>query len=302
MTSLFRLFRREPSGKGFVLALGGGGGRGLAHLGVIQALEERDLTPSAIVGTSIGALFGAMYALTPDIRYVRERVQSFLRSDAFSDMKLPVLHEAETQEQTWLGRLMAAARHSVLYTRAATGVGLVDVNVLIDVARTLCANSGFADARIPLFVTAVHFPSGECRVFSQGDLVRAVAASMAMPGVFEPVELDGQRFVDGGVASELPAREAKMVAKRNQIILAVNVGTRPRPDVEPEHVIGMLDWAFRTKSFYLREYKKEFADIVLEPLVHYRQWSDFSRPDEEIECGYRAARERMADLLKSLRA
>ena len=240
---------------GFVLALGGGGGRGLAHLGVLDVLETHDLKPDAIVGSSIGSLFGAMYALDPDARACIERAKGFLESDLFNRLDLPVLDAAEVEDQSWLSRLTAAARQSILFTRAATGIAVVNVHVLIDIVHVFCQKQSFHDLKIPLYIMAVKFPSGECQMFSPDldvVLARAIAASMAIPGVFDPVVIHGERFVDGSLASELPAKEAKMMTSANQFVIAVNVGSRPHPDEEPKNVIAMLDWATRIKSLYLR--------------------------------------------------
>ncbi|MDQ6967189.1 MAG: patatin-like phospholipase family protein [Mariprofundaceae bacterium] len=289
---------KEPPG--FVLALGGGGGRGLAHLGVLQVLEEHGLKPDAIVGTSIGALFGSMYALEPDANKLQEHVLSFLDSDDFGQLKLPELGDVSDKNNTWLARLGAAARQSVWFTRAATGIAVVDVNYLVEMANVLCAGRGFADIKIPLYLTAVTFPCGECHIFSKGDLAHSIAASMAIPGVFNPLEMNGERYVDGGLASELPAKEARMIAKPEQLVVAVNVGARPSRDDEPTNVIGMLDWTTRVKALYLREYKKGFADVLVEPLVGFTQWNDFSNPEQEIERGRQAASEQMPKLIDLL--
>jgi NTE family protein len=300
MTLLPGFFSRFRKSDGFVLALGGGGGRGLAHLGVLEVLDEHQLRPAAIVGTSIGALFGAMYAHTPDARLVRERVQQFLDSEAFGQLNIPVLEDAEIEDSSWLSRLADVARQSILYTRAATDIAVADVNILIEMVEELCAAKAFSELEIPLYVTSVQFPTGDCHLISKGNLGTAIAASMAVPGVFDPVEIDGRRFVDGSLASELPAKEAKMVTTMGQVVVAVNVGARPHPTKEPTHVIGMIDWATRIKALYLRQYKKEFADVLIEPLVGFTQWHDFSNPDQEIERGRDAALEKMPQLLKLL--
>jgi NTE family protein len=286
------------SQKGFILALGGGGGRGLAHLGVLQALEENHLRPSAIVGTSIGSLFGAMYALTLDAAALRAHVETFLNTEAFTHLDLPLLVEAETEDHTWLGKLTAAARESVLYARAATRTSLTDADAVLDIVRTLCKNKEFSDVQIPLYITTVGFPAGEIEIFAEGDLTRAIAASMAIPGVFAPVKIGAESFVDGGLACELPAKEAKKIAGEDNVVMAIDVGARPRPNVEPDTVVGMLDWAMRIKAFYLRQYKAEFADILVEPIPGFRQWSDFSHPDEEINRGHEATLEHIPELLR----
>jgi len=292
--------RRE---RGFVLALGGGGGRGLAHLGVLAELEAAGLRPDAIVGTSIGALFGAMYALDPDAAACIERAREGLRSELFNSLDLPVIEGEEVDDDSWLSRLVGAARQSILFARAATGIAVSDVDTLIRIVHDFCQGKSFDELRIPLHVTAVTFPAGECRMFS-GDadvtLACAVAASMAIPGVFDPVRIHGERFVDGGLASELPAREARMIAAPDQFVVAVNVGARPSPEEEPANVLAMVDWATRIKALYLRRYEKQCADVLIEPLVGFTQWHDFSNPDAEIEKGREAGRAMAPEILKRL--
>jgi NTE family protein len=285
--------------RGFVLALGGGGGRGLAHLGVLDVLEEHGLRPRAIVGSSIGALFGSMYALHPDAKRVIERVTAFLRSPAFAELNLPVIDGAEIEDQSWLSALTAAARQTMLYTRAATGIAVSHGDTLVGVVRTLCEGKAYADLAIPMYISAVRFPSGECHVFDDGDLVRIIAASMTVPGVFEPLEVDGGRYVDGGLAAEVPAREARQISDED-VVVAVNVGARPDPDFEPSNVLSMLDWSTRVKALYLRRFEKALADVLIEPLVGFRQWHDFSRVEAEIEAGRQATLEQLPRLRELL--
>lgn len=297
LSGLFGRFRRPD---GFVLALGGGGGRGLAHLGVLEVLEEHKLRPAAIVGTSIGALFGAMYAHTPDAGRIHDRITRYLNSEKFSQLNIPLIEGILLEDATWLSRLAAVARQSILYTRAATDIAVADVDSLIDMVSELCTAEDFAELKIPMHVTTVQFPTGDCHLISKGNLSRAIAASMAVPGVFDPVEIEGGRFVDGALASEVPAREGKMVAAMGQVVIAVNVGSRPDPTNVPTHLIGMIDWATQVKALYLRQYEKKHADVLIEPLVGFTQWHDFSNPEQEIQRGRDAALEMMPKLLKLL--
>jgi len=298
---LEKLFGKKKTG--FVLALGGGGGRGLAHLGVLDVLESHGLKPDVIVGSSIGSLFGALYALEPDARACIARSKDCLKSALFNSLDLPVMDGEEAEEQSWLSRLTAAARQSILFTRAATGIAVADVNKLIEIVNDFCQGQSFDDLRIPLYVTTVKFPSGECQIFSPHmdvTLACSIAASMAIPGIFDPVTIHGERFVDGSLASELPAKEAAMISNSDQFVVAVNVGARPGPDEEPKNVIAMVDWATRIKALYLRQYKKAYADVLIEPLVGFTQWHDFSNPDQEIEKGRQAALEQLPEIMKKL--
>jgi len=285
--------------KSFVLALCGGGGRGLAHIGVLEVLEEHGLRPSAIVGTSIGAMFGSMYALTPDAAQVRERLMRFLSSDEFHNLGLPSLKKGKEQaDDDWLNRLTSAARQSVVYAKSMMNASLAPGELLIQAAHALTEHSSFDEAVIPMHIVAVRFPGGECHLFSHGNLCRPIAASMAIPGVFEPIEIDGDQYVDGGLAAEIPAVEARYVAKPDEIVVAVNTGARPDPERIPSHVLAMVDWAMQVKSLYLRNYEKQHAELLIEPLVGYTQWMDFSRVEQEIEKGREATLEKMPELMR----
>jgi len=299
--SLFNLHKRQKEERKFVLALSGGGVRGLAHLGVLEALEEQGLRPAAIVGTSVGALFGAMYAFEPDIAKVRTRVLNYMNSEAFQDLEVPrFAGDGAVEEDSWLDRLGNAARLTLMYTRAITSPSVANTSALIHMVQTLCPHPDISGARIPLYVSAVRFPGGECQLFSRGDLPRVIAASMAIPGVFDPVEIGDARFVDGALAAEIPALEARSIAGEGQLIVAVNTGSRPDPEEEPSNVIAVLDWATRIKALYLRRYEKQHADILIEPLVGFRQWNDFSQPEQEIKRGREAALEMLAELKQRL--
>jgi NTE family protein len=283
--------------------LAGGGGRGLAHLGALKALEDHGLRPDAIVGTSIGALFGAMYALNPDADEVRARVFRFLDSDVFHHITLPSVQDVgiESGKDTWLTRLATVARQTILYTKAMNEIAIADDTALARVTTLFCGGGSFEAAKIPIYVTAVRYPSGEGRLFSQGHLCTVLAASMAVPGVFDPVVIDGERYLDGGLTSEVPAREARSVASASQLVVAVNTGANPAPGHEPSNVLGMLDWAAQVRSLHLRRYQKAHADVLIEPLVGSTQWRDFSNSDDEVGRGYEATLEKIPDLLKRMR-
>jgi len=294
---------RQVKKNGFILALGGGGGRGLAHLGVLDVLEEHDLKPDTIVGTSIGALFGAMYAVQPDAKAVIAHALTILDSEHFTNLSLPSTDEPNWQDQNWLSKLSSAARQTLLYARVATDRSVADTDALIDIAFAFCGGNCFCNTTIPMYITAVQFPSGECHLFSADSDIKlpcAIAASMAIPGVFGPVSIGKNRYVDGGLCSDIPAQEAQMLAAPDQLVLAVNVGARPSKENEPNNVYEMLDWATQIKSLYLRKYNKSFADLFIEPLVGFTQWYDFSHPEQEIEMGRQAALEKMPELMKKL--
>lgn len=304
MSLLDRIFSaRQQEKSGFVLALGGGGGRGLAHLGVLDVLEEHKLIPDAIIGCSIGALFGSMYAIDPDAKRVIKRAMDIMAHESFSKLSIPEPEGEVTEDQSWMDRLTAAAKQTMMLTRAATDRSIADTDALIDIAYSFCGGESFSDTNIPLFITAVEFPGGDCHLFSADSHVKlpcAIAASMAIPGVFDPVSVSGVKYVDGGVASDLPLIEAQMIARPYQVVVGVNVGSRPRDDVEPNNVYGMLDWCTQVKSYHLRKNNRHHGDVIIEPLVGFTQWNDFSNPEQEIDRGRQAAYEQMPLLIEKL--
>ncbi|GAV21060.1 NTE family protein [Mariprofundus micogutta] len=306
MTLLERMFSaRRKKKHGFVLALGGGGGRGLAHLGVLEVLDEHHLKPDAIIGCSIGSLFGAMYAINPDARQVTERAMDIMAHESFSRLSLPDMDGRADEESGWLDRLASAAKQTMMLTRAATDRAIGDTDALIDIAYSFCGGESFSDAKIPLYTTAVEFPRGDCHLFSADSHVKlpcAIAASMAIPGIFDPVSVGGKKYVDGGVASDLPVIEAQMIARSDQLVVGVNVGSRPGSDIEPGNVYGMLDWTTQVKSYHLRKTNRQHADVMIEPLVGFTQWNDFSNPEQEIDRGRQAAYEKMPELIEKLAA
>ena len=154
---------------------------------------------------------------------------------------------------------------------------------------------------MPIHVMAVCFPSGECHMFSLGDLSRTRAASMAIPGLFDPVEIEGKQYLDGGLASEVPAVEARAIANPEQLVVEVNTGSRPDPKDQPGNVLGMLDWSTRVKALHLRRHEKKQADVLIEPLVDFTQWHDFAEPEREIARGRETTKQALPDLFKYLR-
>lgn len=198
------------------LVLGGGGARGLAHILMLEVFDELGLKPKIIAGTSIGAIYGAAYAAGLSARDIRTHTEDTLtkRFGLVRD-----LFAARVQ----LGlRDLFAARTALLAPGA-----LLDLVLPKDVPRT------FEDLPIPLRVVASDFYALEAAVFSSGPLRAAVAASIALPVIFEPVLIDGRSLIDGGLTNPLPF---DLIAGEADILVAVDVsGTtvpspkRPRP-------------------------------------------------------------------------
>ncbi|ELR73840.1 Patatin [Fulvivirga imtechensis AK7] len=159
------------------LVLSGGGARGIAHLGVIKALEEAGLIFSAISGSSAGAIIGAFYA------------QGFT-----ADEIICIVKEVKTY-------------HFLL--PSLSWKGLLKIDVIRRFADRHLRVTTFEELAIPLYVAATHLKSGRTKIFQSGDLVSALAASSCIPVLFDPVEYEGELYIDGGILNNLPVEPVR---------------------------------------------------------------------------------------------
>ncbi len=187
------------------LALGGGGARGLAHVVVFEALDDLGVRPAMISGTSIGALLGAAYAAGLTGAHIRALVEETLGS------RFDMIRQLLGARTAPLQRLFR-----ILPLRSA----LLDPRVLLDFVMPSQIPDDFKDLEIPLRIVATDLASHDVRAYSQGDLRRAIAASIAIPVIFSPVEIDGRLMADGGLANPLPL---DVLEGQTDIVVAIDV-------------------------------------------------------------------------------
>lgn len=171
------------------LALGGGGARGFAHIRVLEAFDELGIRPAVISGTSIGALFGAAFAAGMSARLIRAHAE-----------------EALSQRFDLLRQLFSARADPIqkLFNLLPLRSALLNPEVLLDLLLPSHVPTDFADLTIPLAVVATDFHAQEPRILAQGPLRKAIAASIALPALFQPVMIDGRPMMDGGLVNPLP--------------------------------------------------------------------------------------------------
>ena len=178
----------EPS-RSIAVALGGGGARGLAHILVVEAMDELGLRPARIAGTSIGAVVGAVWAAGMTGREMRAFVTATLRNrgEIFS-------------------RLMRArvGRFADLFSGRFANQVLLDPETVLDLFWPTQVPDRFEDLAIAFEAVATDYYGRCATIFDSGPLVTAVAASIAIPGLFRPVEADGRALIDGGIVNPLP--------------------------------------------------------------------------------------------------
>lgn len=195
----------RPRPPRIALALGGGGARGLAHIAVLEALDDLGLRPVSITGTSIGAIVGAAYAAGASGKELRRHALTVFR------------------DRTEVMARMFAARVGRIGDLFSQGLGnplLVDGEIVLDRMLPAKLPATFGDLSIPFRAIATDYYGRSRVVLENGPLRPAVAASMALPWLVRPVRIDGRVLVDGGAVDPLPTRDADPDA---DIVLAIDV-------------------------------------------------------------------------------
>lgn len=262
------------------LALGGGGARGLAHIPALEAFDELGIKPDIIAGTSIGAIYGAAYASGIAGKDLRAHTQEVLTQ------RLGLLRElfgARSQAVTKVLGFFSA--------RAA----LLDPDALLDIVMPSRTARDFADLEIPLKIVATDFYQQDAVVFTSGPLRRAVAASMALPVVFEPIIINGAAMIDGGLANPLPF---DLLTQEADIIVAVDVTGAPTQTDGRKHP-SALEALFSSPFIFERtivheKLKSHRPDILVEGGTSRFQTLDFLKVDEILK-----AAEPLKDKLKA---
>jgi NTE family protein len=248
------------------LALGGGFARGFAHLGVLQVLEQHHIPISCIAGTSVGSILGAAYASGAPLA----RIMATCRTLRLRDIA------------RWrVSRLGFASNHR-----------------LGDLVEHVFEARQFEELQIPMAMVATDLNSGEPVVITHGNLIDAIRASCAFPGLFEPVEIGTRCLVDGGLVAPVPTRAARDLGAT--YVLAVSVGIQDGYRGTPSNIFQVVSRAVTAAQKHQLEVWERHADLVLRPDVQSLAWDDFDRADEAIEAGAVAARSALPRIKKFL--
>lgn len=281
------------------LVLGGGGARGAAHVGVLKVLEREGIAVDYIAGTSMGAIVGALYASG----YRPEEIEQILKRIEWGDS----LRDLAVRDQLALQRKLDSA---LIPSSLEVGVGpdglrlpqgvLQGQNIMLLLRRLLSGSEtleSFDQLPIPFRAVAGDLGDGSRVVLSDGDLPTAVRASMSLPGVFQPVQLDGRILVDGAIVDNVPVSVAREMGATRLIV--VDVGSPPsKPETlgTPASVLNQV-----LTLMIDRRTRSEFDDLGSDDLLIRPELGDlssgaFDRSGEAVAPGEAAANERLAEL------
>jgi NTE family protein len=247
------------------LALGGGAARGFAHIGVIKALEAQGIVPDIVVGTSAGAVVGALYA----------------GGHGGFDLQKLALQLDESQVSDW-----------TLPDR-----GVIKGEALQHFINRTLNNAPLEKLARPFGVVATDLASGEPIVFRTGNTGMAVRASSSVPGVFQPVAINGREYVDGGLVSPVPVRAAKGMGA--DFVIAVDISAKPAHG-RTQSALEVLLQTFAIMGQSISKYELAEADVVIRPHTPEIKATDFQGRHLAVLEGEKAVAAQLADLRAKL--
>ena len=251
------------------LVLGGGAARGFAHVGVIRALEQEKIPIDMIVGTSVGSLIGAIYASDTNSFELEWTAFSLEKDDLFD--------------------------YAIL--SAFTGMGLARGDKLEEFVRTKVFTANIEDLQIPFAAVATDLNRGTRVVLDKGPVAKAVRASSAVPGVFNPVEYQGKLLADGGMMDNIPISVAR--GKGADIVIAVDISE----NVANFNITNIVDVVLQSVNIMFNEntkYKKKDADVLITPAVGDVGMLDFTQKKRCMQAGIQATQRAMPEIRKKI--
>lgn len=252
------------------LALGGGGPKGLAHIGVIKVLEKNNIPIDFIAGTSAGAMVGGMYAYSKDITTL----------------------ERHFLGKNWFQMLFYFADPSLRG-------GFIQGNRMEEFLQEYLQSVPFEKTKIPFRATAVDLQTGKLNELHEGLLSTAIRASCAIPMLFRPVEIDNHLYVDGGLLSSVPVQTVRKMGADIVIAVQLNKYYDPDLDLNALNILKVGEVALDIVERRIAEDEITKADFIIQPKVAHVHWNNFIQQDireNEIQLGEEATHASIAQI------
>jgi len=279
-------------------AFGGGGAKGIAEIGVLRVLEEAGIRPDYITGTSIGSIVGGLYAIgysVEDLEKLSNEIDwNYYFNDEINRTDLPI------------GERLISDRYQLKLNIEDGGIklpgGFVQgqkVGLLLSqLTLPVHGINDFDDFDIPFRCVAADFETGEPVVLGSGSLAKSIRASMSIPSVFEPIEIDGKLLVDGGIVRNLPVQE--VIEMGADIVIAIDVTSPLYKKDELSSFVTVLEQSGSYRLAMSVEESKKLADIFIHPEIDEFGALDFDNNDTLMARGEKAARAKLPEILALL--
>ena len=278
------------------IALGGGGVRGAAHVGVLQELDEAGIDIDMVAGVSAGAVVGAMYAHSLDGKWVEDQFRKVWASTKFQDVAAKRFIQSGPSDP-WIHKIRKNITEHALAIMSLHRNSIMTNESLREILRMLIPARTFDQMKIPLKIVSTDIETGDDIISDKGDLMDALVKSCAIPGIMEPVEDEGRLMVDGGVGMPIPVPALK---EDCQMTLAVDIGLYEferlnRPNARTIKIRSDIITSNRLKTRLASE-----ADLVIKPDTLGFHWSRFDSGDILFQNGRKAAKERLSRLMEMI--
>lgn len=276
------------------LTLSGGGAKGLAHIGVLRVLEELDIRPDYISGTSMGALIGALYSAGYSLDEIEKILtqsdwDSFINGNFMED-KVPL--EKKINNKNY----MVSVRYDNKFNFSLPK-GFGNNQLIYFELKKLLSNleefKNFDEFPIPLRIVATDLNTGKAVAFKEGDLAKIITASIAIPTVFDPIEINGRLYVDGLVSRNFPVID--VIDMGADIVIGSDVGNEVK-DKKDYNIISVLNQLVTIQSAASTEEQRKLTSILITPDVLNYSATDLDKGPILIKLGEEAAKEKITFL------
>jgi NTE family protein len=280
------------------IALGGGGARALAHIGVLKVLEENKIKFDYITGTSMGSIIGALYAMEETPEKIEKTLKNYFFNILFSKMNMQKMQDEN--QVTSARSLIRKAREFVKYGSQEGGNAFLSHSILEDLVNTVIPDMDIADTKIPFACVATDITNGKEKIFTKGPLRRIVLASASIPGVFPPVNIDNVWYTDGAHVNVTPVTVAKMFGA--DFVLASDVKSKLKTlETLPANSKDIMNRCNFIASHLFYEILIKHADVVIEPNIKQISWSEFNKFNLMVNEGKKAAELKVQEIKNKLK-
>lgn len=275
------------------LALSGGGAKGIAHIGVLKALEELRIPVRCIAGTSAGSLVGGLYASGKSPAQIQQAMANTSPQELF-------LPRSPSSGKAFQDRLDERRYFSILEfglkrDRVVAPSGINDGSSVMEVLGALTAHvmpGDFRDLNIPFAAVATDIHSGQSATLIEGDITLAMRASMSIPGVFEPVQWGDKLLVDGGILNNLPVDVAHDLARdlnlENAMVVAVDITSALEPIGPDAPLTEVTGQSINVALIQNTMQSMRNADLVISPDLAEMDFGSFDQLEQLVQAGYEA--------------
>ena len=279
------------------IALGGGGARGLAHIGVLKVLEKNGIIIDQISGTSIGAVVGGLYSVFRNAQRVEDFLYDFVNTEAFIDLNLDAFDPAPNQDLSYWRSLIKNAQRNISLFRTWRYKSMLSQDQVNEIFKDF-PKKEIKNLPISFAAVATDLITGRETVLTEGNQKQAVIASSSIPGVFPPVEMLNTKMCDGGVSDLVPVYVSR--GQGAQYVIAVDVTKSLAEKVDLENGLSIIDRAQSILAFQLSRERLAGADCVIRPSSTMFSWASVRHMPQIIKSGEDAAELALPNIKKAL--